>query len=182
MKHKSSSILWFYSQFDNLYWYDLKYSCSIFNCMMVKKRILLLTILNKCLILRCLDNISHFKYLMFLNEVFFHFFFHLFNIDWDIWFLIKLNDMEIFSVFDKFCPSFATKSAFSLPGISMWPGIHCRFLKNHIFFIILMFFCMSCVIPVLWLFLIALNAMWLSKKIQISWSSIFFVLWKIFKV
>ena len=98
--------------------------------------------------MRFLGKVSHFKYSMFLDEVFFHFSFHLFNIDWDIWFLIKLNDMEIISVFDKVCPSFAIKSAFSLPGICMWPGIHCRFMKNPIFLIILMFFRMSRVIPV----------------------------------
>ena len=94
--------------------------------------------------------------------------------NWMIW--------KCFFVFDKVCLSFAIKSAISLFGISIWPDIHCRFMKNPNFFIILMFFRLSRVISVLWLFLIALNAIWLSKKIQVSWFSIFSVFWKIFQI
>ena len=124
--------------------------------MIMKKKSFFLIILNKCLILRCSNNISNFKYSVFLNEIFLHFSFHLFNMNWDIWFLIKLNDMKIFFVFDYVCPNFFIKSVFSLSGISMWSGIHWSFMKNPIFFIILMFFRISRVIPVLWVFLIAL--------------------------
>ena len=35
--HKLFSIVEFHVQFVNLYWNDLKYSCSIFNCIIVKK-------------------------------------------------------------------------------------------------------------------------------------------------